>query len=70
MMRSITLLSLIALLASLFALAIGSVTIAPSELWQVVQGNGSTLHLAGELLVCAGLSGEVCHELILMQDTT
>ncbi|NLU13512.1 MAG: iron ABC transporter permease [Gammaproteobacteria bacterium] len=44
MMRSITLLSLIALLASLFALAIGSVTIAPSELWQVVQGNGSTLH--------------------------
>lgn len=44
MMRSITLLSLIALLASLFALAIGSVTIAPSELWQVVQGDGSTLH--------------------------
>ena len=44
MMRSITLLSLIALLASLFALAIGSVTIAPSELWQVVQGEGSTLH--------------------------
>lgn len=44
MIRSITLLSLIALLASLFALAIGSVTIAPSELWQVVQGDGSTLH--------------------------
>lgn len=44
MMRSITLLSLIALLASLFALAIGSVTISPSELWQVVQGEGSTLH--------------------------
>ena len=44
MMRSITLLSLIALLACLFALAIGSVTIAPSELWQVVQGDGSTLH--------------------------
>ncbi len=44
MMRSITLLSLIALLASLFALAIGSVTIAPAELWQVVQGEGSTLH--------------------------
>ena len=44
MMRSITILSLIALLAGLFALAIGSVTIAPSELWQVVQGEGSTLH--------------------------
>lgn len=44
MMRSITILSLIALLAGLFALAIGSVTIAPSELWQVVQGDGSTLH--------------------------
>lgn len=44
MTRSITILSLIALLAGLFALAIGSVTIAPSELWQVVQGEGSTLH--------------------------
>ena len=44
MMRSITILSLIALLAGLFALAIGSVTIAPAELWQVVQGEGSTLH--------------------------
>src|SRR5690554_4451389 len=44
MMRSITILSLIALLAGLFALAIGSVTIAPSELWQVVQGEGSILH--------------------------
>ena len=44
MMRSITILSLIALLAGLFALAIGSVTIAPSELWQVVQGEGNTLH--------------------------
>lgn len=44
MMRSITILSLIALLASLFALAIGSVTIASAELWQVVQGEGSTLH--------------------------
>lgn len=44
MMRSISILSLIALLAVLFALAIGSVTIAPAELWRVVLGEGSTLH--------------------------
>lgn len=44
MMRSISILSLIALLAVLFALAIGSVTIAPAELWRVVLGEGSALH--------------------------
>ena len=38
---------------------------------RVVEGADAGLGpLAGELLVCAGLSGEVCHELILMQDTT
>lgn len=44
MMRSLLGLSLIALLALSVALAIGSVTIAPAELWAVVHGEGSTLH--------------------------
>lgn len=44
MMRSLLGLGLIALLAVLVALAIGSVNIAPAELWAVVQGEGSSLH--------------------------
>ena len=43
-MRSLLGLGLIALLAVLVALAIGSVNIAPAELWAVVQGEGSSLH--------------------------
>ncbi|MDY7218333.1 iron ABC transporter permease [Denitrificimonas sp. JX-1] len=44
MMRTVSALSLMALVTMLLALAIGSVTIAPAELWAVVQGEGSTLH--------------------------
>ena len=44
MIRALLLLSGIAVLAMLLALAIGSVTIAPAELWAVLQGEGSTLH--------------------------
>ena len=43
-MRSLLGLGLIALLAVLVALAIGSVNIAPAELWAVVQGEDSSLH--------------------------
>lgn len=43
-MRTVSALSLMALVTMLLALAIGSVTIAPAELWAVVQGEGSTLH--------------------------
>ena len=43
-MRSLLGLGLIALLAVLVALAIGSVNIAPAALWAVVQGEGSSLH--------------------------
>ena len=44
MIRSLLVLSLIALLAMVLALAIGSVTISPSELWAVLQNQGSVLH--------------------------
>lgn len=44
MMRSLLLLAGSAVLAMLLALAIGSVTIAPAELWAVLQGEGSALH--------------------------
>ncbi len=44
MIRSLLALSVIALVATVLALAIGSVTIPPSELWAVIQGKGSMLH--------------------------
>ncbi|NLC09011.1 MAG: iron ABC transporter permease, partial [Gammaproteobacteria bacterium] len=44
MIRSLLALSIIALLAVVLALAIGSVTISPSELWAVIQDQGSVLH--------------------------
>lgn len=44
MMRSLLALSVIALVAAVLALAIGSVTISPAELWAVIQGEGSMLH--------------------------
>ena len=44
MLRSLLALSVIALLAVVLALAIGSVTISPSELWAVIQDQGSVLH--------------------------
>ena len=44
MIRSLLALSMIALLAVVLALAIGSVTISPSELWAVLQDRGSVLH--------------------------
>ncbi|MDY0205702.1 MAG: iron ABC transporter permease [Pseudomonas sp.] len=44
MIRSLLALSVIALLAVALALAIGSVTISPSELWAVIQDQGSVLH--------------------------
>lgn len=44
MIRSLLALSVIALLAVVLALAIGSVTISPSELWAVLQDQGSVLH--------------------------
>ncbi len=44
MIRSLLALSVIALVAAVLALAIGSVTISPAELWAVIQGEGSMLH--------------------------
>ena len=44
MTRSLLVLGAISLAALIFALAIGSVNIAPSELWKVIQGEGSALH--------------------------
>lgn len=44
MIRSILALGLIAVLAMVCALAIGSVTIAPADIWAVLQGEGSLLH--------------------------
>ena len=44
MIRSLLALSVIAVLAIIFALAIGSVTIAPADIWAVLQGEGSLLH--------------------------
>lgn len=44
MIRSLLALGGIAVLAMIFALAVGSVTIAPAEIWAVLQGEGSLLH--------------------------
>lgn len=44
MTRSLLSLSALALAAVLLALALGSVTISPPDLWQVIQGEGSALH--------------------------
>ncbi|MDY0248519.1 MAG: iron ABC transporter permease [Pseudomonas sp.] len=44
MIRSLLALSVIALVAVVLALAIGSVTISPTELWAVLQDKGSVLH--------------------------
>ncbi|NLD00469.1 MAG: iron ABC transporter permease [Gammaproteobacteria bacterium] len=44
MIRSVLALSVIAVLAMIFALAVGSVTIAPADIWAVLQGEGSLLH--------------------------
>lgn len=44
MIRSLLALNVIAVLAMIFALAIGSVTIAPADIWAVLQGEGSLLH--------------------------
>lgn len=44
MIRSLLALGGIAVLAMIFALAIGSVTIAPADIWAVLQGEGSLLH--------------------------
>lgn len=44
MIRALLGLGLIAVVAMVLALAIGSVNVAPAELWNVVQGEGSTLH--------------------------
>ena len=44
MMRSLLVLSIVAVLAMVLALAIGSVTIAPAQLWAALQGEGSALH--------------------------
>lgn len=44
MIRSLLALSVIALVAIVLALAIGSVTISPAELWAVLQDKGSVLH--------------------------
>ena len=46
MTRALLVLSGISLAAFVLALAVGSVTVAPSELWAVVQGEGSKLHQA------------------------
>jgi iron complex transport system permease protein len=35
---------MLALASMVFALALGSVTVSPADLWQVIQGDGSTLH--------------------------
>ena len=44
MTRSLLVLGAISLAALILALAIGSVNIAPSELWKVIQGEGSALY--------------------------
>lgn len=44
MIRSLLALGGIAVLAMIFALAIGSVTIAPADIWAVLQSEGSLLH--------------------------
>ena len=44
MTRSLLSLGMLALASMVFALALGSVTVSPADLWQVIQGDGSTLH--------------------------
>jgi len=44
MTRSLLSLGILALASMAFALALGSVTVSPADLWQVIQGEGSTLH--------------------------
>jgi iron complex transport system permease protein len=44
MTRSLLSLGLLALASMALALALGSVTVSPADLWQVIQGEGSTLH--------------------------
>ena len=44
MTRSLLGLGVLALASMALALALGSVNVAPADLWQVVQGEGSTLH--------------------------
>ncbi|MCK0162500.1 iron ABC transporter permease [Marinobacter sp. S6332] len=44
MTRALLSLSIVALAAMMLALAVGSVTVPPSDLWQVIQGDGSALH--------------------------
>jgi iron complex transport system permease protein len=44
MTRSLLGLGMLALASMAFALALGSVTVSPADLWQVIQGEGSTLH--------------------------
>jgi len=44
MTRALVSLGLLALASMAFALALGSVTVSPADLWQVIQGEGSTLH--------------------------
>ncbi|MCL1477995.1 MAG: iron ABC transporter permease [Marinobacter sp.] len=44
MTRALVSLGLLALASMAFALALGSVTVSPADVWQVIQGEGSTLH--------------------------
>jgi len=44
MTRSLLSLGVLALASMALALALGSVTVSPADLWQVVQGEGSALH--------------------------
>ena len=44
MTRALLSLGLLALASMALALALGSVTVPPADLWQVIQGEGSTLH--------------------------
>jgi iron complex transport system permease protein len=44
MIRSLLSLGVLALASMALALALGSVTVSPGDLWQVIQGEGSTLH--------------------------
>jgi iron complex transport system permease protein len=44
MTRSLLSLGVLALASMALALALGSVTVSPGDLWQVIQGEGSTLH--------------------------
>lgn len=44
MTRSLLGLGVLALASMALALALGSVNVAPADLWQVIQGEGSTLH--------------------------